>query len=358
MASLDSLPADQRAVLQLVLQRGRTYDDIAGMLSINRAGVRERALAAFDALGPQTGVPPERRALITDYLLGQLPPKVSESTRARLAESPAERAWARVIASELGQISSKPLPEIPVESAVAAPPEPDIAHEPPAAATPKRKRERQPLFLGRRRSGAPPPPGAPEPTAASTPRPPAGGDPQRPASRRGGALLLIAGGLVVLIVVIIIIVSGGSSKNHSSTTSSSTAASVSSSASASTTASTTASATPIASITLAPTSAGSKAKGVAIIVRQGTATGIVIQATGVVPNTKHNAYAVWLYNSPTDAHILGFVNPGVGANGRLTTAGGLPANASGFKQILVTLETQANPHAPGTIILEGTLKGV
>ena len=52
MASLDSLPADQRAVLQLVLQRGRSYDEIAQMLSIDRAGVRERALPALDALGP------------------------------------------------------------------------------------------------------------------------------------------------------------------------------------------------------------------------------------------------------------------------------------------------------------------
>jgi len=47
MASLDDLPADQRAVLQLVLQRGRTYDEIARLLSIDRAAVRARALAAF-----------------------------------------------------------------------------------------------------------------------------------------------------------------------------------------------------------------------------------------------------------------------------------------------------------------------
>ena len=44
MATLDSLPADQRAVLQLVLRRGRSYDEIARLLSIDRAAVRERAL--------------------------------------------------------------------------------------------------------------------------------------------------------------------------------------------------------------------------------------------------------------------------------------------------------------------------
>ena len=78
MASLDSIAPDQRAVLQLVLQRGRSYDEIAQLLSIDRAAVRQRALAAFDALGPQTGVDEQRRALITDYLLGQLPPAVAQ----------------------------------------------------------------------------------------------------------------------------------------------------------------------------------------------------------------------------------------------------------------------------------------
>ena len=128
MASLDSLPADQRAVLELVLKRGRTYDEIARMLSIDRAGVRERALSAFDALGPQTRVAPERRALITDYLLGQLPPKVSEDTRQRLAQSASERAWARVLASELETIAVNPLPEIPTDGA--REPEPAVAAVP------------------------------------------------------------------------------------------------------------------------------------------------------------------------------------------------------------------------------------
>ena len=107
MASLDSLPTDQRAVLELVLRRGRSYDEIAKLLSIDRAGVRQRALSAFDALGPQTGLPAERRALITDYLLGQLPKRVSEDTRARLTHSAGERAWARVVASELTGLAER-----------------------------------------------------------------------------------------------------------------------------------------------------------------------------------------------------------------------------------------------------------
>src|SRR5947208_2851042 len=113
MASLETLPPDQRAVLQMVLARGRGYDDIAKMLSINRAAVRGRALEALDALGPETGVPDARRQLITDYLLGQLPARLADETREQLARSPTERAWARVVASELAPLASGPLPEIP-----------------------------------------------------------------------------------------------------------------------------------------------------------------------------------------------------------------------------------------------------
>src|SRR5450631_3063494 len=101
MSSVDTLPGDQRAVLQLVLGRGRSYDDIARMLSMNPESVRERARAALDALGPQTGVSAEDRARIGDYLLGQLPAEEVDDVRGLLAGSPGERAWARVLASEL-----------------------------------------------------------------------------------------------------------------------------------------------------------------------------------------------------------------------------------------------------------------
>ena len=55
MGALDNLPPDQRAVLQMVLQRGRSYDEIASVLSIDRAAVRQRALDGFDAITPPTG---------------------------------------------------------------------------------------------------------------------------------------------------------------------------------------------------------------------------------------------------------------------------------------------------------------
>ena len=112
---LVNLPADQRAVLELLLQQHRSYDDIAKVLSIDRAAVRRRALAAFDALGPRAPVAREQRERITDYLLGQQPGWVANGTRLRLTRFPSERAWALVIASEITLLASGPLPEIPVD---------------------------------------------------------------------------------------------------------------------------------------------------------------------------------------------------------------------------------------------------
>jgi hypothetical protein len=176
----------------------------------------------------------------------------------------------------------------------------------------------------------------------------------RPSSRRGGAALLIAGALIAVVVLVVVLVSGGSSGKHNRTAS--TPASTSTAASTQTTS--TNAARPIAQIKLVPANPASKAAGVAIVLKRGTTTGILIYAQNVPANSKHDAYAVWLYNSQGDSHILGFVNPGVTSNGRLQTAGGLPANAANFKQLLVTLETQANPHAPGKIVLEGQLTGL
>jgi hypothetical protein len=334
MASLDNLPPDQRAVLELVLRRGRNYDEIAKLLSIDRAGVRERALAALDALGPQTGVPAQRRALITDYLLGALPARVADDVREHLASSPSERAWARVVASELQPLASEPLPEIPVESAGRAQPD-----EPAGAddATPEPRSEREP---GPRRQPSEKPAG---------PR----------TSRTGGAVLLAAGAAVVIAVVIVLVLSGGGGKQHSSTAAAAATTGTTGPTGPSTASGKTTTPQVVAQINLNPPSGGG-AKGIAEVLRQQGKNGIAIVAQGLTPNTKKpaNAYAVWLYNSPTDSRILGFVNPGVGTNGRLQTAGGLPTNASHFQKLLVTLETRSNPKSPGRIVLQGPISGL
>jgi hypothetical protein len=57
MSQLDRLPPDQRAVLSLVLDRGRSYAQVAEMLGIPESTVRDRALDALDALAAEAGRP-------------------------------------------------------------------------------------------------------------------------------------------------------------------------------------------------------------------------------------------------------------------------------------------------------------
>src|SRR5437660_9228917 len=99
MSSLDSLPGDQRAVLSLVLSRGRSYEQIAQALKMDRSAVRERAQGALRALGPQTALASEHQHQVADYLLGQLSDPDAQQVRELLARSPADRAWARVVSS-------------------------------------------------------------------------------------------------------------------------------------------------------------------------------------------------------------------------------------------------------------------
>jgi Sigma-70, region 4 len=406
MSAVDSLPGDQRAVLQLVLGRGRSYQEIARMLSIDPGGVRERALAALDALGPQTRIDQPSRAQICDYLLGQLPEGDVEAVRNRLAESAGERAWARVVSSELAPLASEPLPDIPLEASAGRTPA-------PSSSSPSAMLESAASVEAARAAEQPPPtepdrPATPEPptsTAAGQPvaaaaeaepertslrgrlrrdsKPPKESKPPRqpkppsdsssgPRSSRLGGLIVIGVVVAIVVVALIVLLGSGSSKKKPNTLASTPttagatpaasattpAASASSSATTTTTASTAAKV--VAQINLTPPATGSKAAGIAEVLHEGTTNGIAIVAQNVPPNTTHppNAYAVWLYNSPTDAKILGFVNPGVPTSGKLSTAGGLPTNASHYKELIVTVESSANPKAPGTVILQGTLTGV
>ncbi len=351
MSSLDSLPQDQRAVLQLVLGRGRSYAQIAELLKINPGSVRDRAHAALNALGPETPVAPEDRARIADYLLGQLPDDAE--VRTRLAGAPAERAWARVVASELAPLAPQGLPEIPAaaEGAGASPAR--------AAAAPVAG----PAAMSAQAAG---PADGDTSVANGAPHEPAGEPPEggRRSSRLGGIIVL--GVLVVVAVAVVlffVLRSNHDSSQHQASAGSTTATSTpatTGSASTTTSGSSTTPAKVVAQINLAPPHSGSKAVGIAEVLDEGTNQGVAIVAQNVPPNSTKppNAYAVWLYNSPQDAQILGFVNPGVGSNGRLSTAGALPSNAKHYKQLIVTVETNAKPKTPGTIILKGTLTGL
>src|SRR6476661_10079334 len=120
MARIDDLPADRRAVLQLLLKQGKSYDDLATLLRIEPDAVRERARDALDRLGPaSTELDLAEQDEIADYLLGQQSASQRAATRDLLETSAPGRAWARVVSGELrsGGMASDTLPEIPSERA-------------------------------------------------------------------------------------------------------------------------------------------------------------------------------------------------------------------------------------------------
>ena len=334
MPSLDSLPADQRAVLQLVLQRGHSYDEIAKLLSIDRAAVRDRALSALDALGPQTGVPSEQRALITDYLLGQLPPRVSNQVVSAWQAAPARelgrrcwrQSWPRWPAGR--SRTSPPRAPMPGTASHRPPANPRLSSQRPTSALrparqPPRRRERSGLVSARARgsagrscslqrrswrspwcsswcssaTGRAPSTARARPTALPRQR-------RRPRRRRPQAPRRM------------------SSRRSTSTR--------------------------------RPPAAGrrgSRTSSCRAVSRGSRSRRRDWLQTASVPRTPTRSGCP----TPQDSHMLGFVNPGVGSNGRLQTAGALPSNAARYKQLIVTLETDANPHGPGRIVLRGPL---
>src|SRR5215212_1315582 len=96
MATFDQLPAEQRAIIELVVTRGRTYDALAEVLQVPASRVRELAIDALVELSPVTGgrVDPQWRPQVADYVLGQQSGAEPTATQSHLRRSEAARTWA------------------------------------------------------------------------------------------------------------------------------------------------------------------------------------------------------------------------------------------------------------------------
>ena len=112
----------------------------------------------------------------------------------------------------------------------------------------------------------------------------------------------------------------------------------------------------LAQLNLTSPGGNSNTVGIAQVVRRGATVGVLIDAQGVPANTTHNAYAVWLYSSPSVHRFVGFVPNLVGKNGKLATEGQLPADAANYHQLLITLETESKPTHPGEVVLSGPFR--
>ncbi|MBX5470772.1 MAG: hypothetical protein IRZ21_12865, partial [Thermoleophilaceae bacterium] len=115
MATFDRLPAEQRAIIELVLRRGQTYEELSALLDMPAARVRELAREALAELAPHSasGVDPDWRGQIADYVLGQQSGPESTATRGHLRRSEPARTWAISLLDSLADLYPNGAPEIP-----------------------------------------------------------------------------------------------------------------------------------------------------------------------------------------------------------------------------------------------------
>ena len=310
MSRIDDLPADRRAVLQLLLKQGKSYDDLAALLRIEPQTVRERARDALDRLGPADGadVSRDEQDEIADYLLGQQSASERAATRDLLETSAQGRAWARIVSGELRPLAGDALPDIPAERA-----EVDEAFD--ALDARKAARERQ-----------------------------------AKSSRLGGVLLLGAIGVAVAFLIVFVISGNDDDKGD-------TTAGTGTTASTTTTGGTATTPQVLGQINMNAVE-GSPAKdaiAAVTLVRQGDEIDILFQGEKIPANKKGDVYALWVI-SKDNAARLGFT-PRVKASGKLRFPGALPSSIdlSKFSAMILTRETTADPKTPGQVIIGGTL---
>lgn len=311
MPGFEELAPDQKAVLQLMLKQGRTYDDIAGLLRLERANVRERALDALDALGAEhaSGLSSERQDELADHLLLQQTASERASTREFLKGSAPGRTWARGVANELRPIGGDALPDIPAEPA-------EVAEAFGALDERTAARERQ-----------------------------------QQSSKLGGVLILLAIGAVIGLGILLLI--RNTSDDDGETAAQGTQAEVTDGATGASGATGTgagAAGFPQQQINLNPPEGGDdNALGFALIAEGGLA----LQAEGL---PQSDLYGVYLYNSRTEALPLGFAaydRQSKRLAGAITT---LPEEARGFGSVVITKQPGRSLDTPGPVVLRGAIK--
>jgi hypothetical protein len=312
MGSLESLNEGQRAVLQLLLGKSKSYDEIARLLHSDAGAVRRRAQSAVDVLGPDSSdVPGDRRNEIADYLLGQQTASQRAATREYLEDSAAGRSWARSAMTGLAPFAADDaLPDIPAEREEVA-----EAFDALDRRTARREEVQRSSQLGGR---------------------------------------LIAGGLgVVLAIIIILVVSltggdgGGTSASSTTPTSTGTTTTLG------------------GDVRMAfdgtlrpPAGSDSTSRGEVAIVffPESKRIRLALAATNLPPSSSQgSAYGVWFYTSPQQAQFLGFPDKPVGADGKLQTVADLSPDTPTFREVLLTRETTRAPRRPGTVVLRAGL---
>jgi hypothetical protein len=288
MASYDQLSAQQRAIVDLILKRGQSYDQLSDTLGMPETRVRELARDALTSLAPVSAgaVDDGWRAQIADYLLGQQAAPEAASTRGQLRRSEAARAWSRSVLDSLEHLYPKgELPAIPSGDGGSAP------------AEPKPAREREPST-----------PRAPlTPEAAAVVR-----------RRRIAGLAAAAAALLFALLIWPVGLLTGDDDSDGEARQAGARTEI------------------VGQVVLRATTGDSGDAGVAIVTRRNGKLQLNLQAK-VEPTAQSQAYEVWLYNSPDDAKSLGAQV--TDAQGNFAGRADLPADYKSYRFLDISRET-------------------
>jgi hypothetical protein len=187
-----ALSDEQRAMLQLLLEGGQSYEDIGSLLGIAPEDVRSRARSALQEIG---GADPDSQVGLTDYLLGQADPIGRADAVRHLQADPEANALAQRLVQNLRLLApNAQLPEIREARGGGRPPAPPPPARPGQAVPP----------------GPPPPPAAPKgPGFASRAAGFFSGLGRVQGRRRTQLVAGSAAAVAVLIVLIVVATSGG-----------------------------------------------------------------------------------------------------------------------------------------------------
>ena len=282
MATFDQLSDEQRAIVELVLQQGKSYDELSDLLALPERRVRELARDALVDLAPISarGVEEDWRGQLADYVLGQQAGPEVTATRGHLRRSEAARIWTRSLLDSLEQLyRNGSLPAIPEG---------------------ERGRER----------------GSQRRLTASRTGETAGATAGEAINRRW---IMAAAGVIALLAVGILVwpgavLTGGDDGEGGAASGSNASGSQGAGAQ--------------------PATIPGGRQGQAIIAEQGGKTQIIVTATGLEPSTPRTAYQVWLYNSDQDRKSLGATV--TNQQGSLQSGTQLPADYRKYSFIDVT----------------------
>lgn len=313
MATFDQLSAEQRAIIELVLKQGQSYDELGDMLGLPTSRVRSMAREALQRLSPVSAAAVDDgwRDQLADYLLNQQEGPEATATRGHLRRSEAARGWARSIEDSLDHLyENGNAPVIP---------------EPEARGDGERAPRRRLRGGGESKAGT-------GTGAALSPE-------ARSAVKRRR---LIAGGALALVALLAVLVwpiglltgddddGGGGSENASA-----------------------AGSRVVGQFVLRPQGAARQANavGAGVVAEQGGALQMIVQAQ-LPPTKEGEAYEVWLYNSRGNARSLGAQV--TNRQGVLQGRAELPRNFTSYRYIDISRERVDNNrgHSGNSVLRE------